>query len=72
MKLKKYLYGLKQAGFEWEKNVTDCLTAVGYLQLEVDLHTFSRWEGEIYAVMCFHIDDFFIMSSNKGMMDNLY
>ena len=59
MKLKKYLYGLKQAGFEWEKNVTACLIAAGYQQSEADPRTFSRWQGKRYIIMCIHVDDFF-------------
>ena len=69
MKLKKYLYGLKQAGFEWEKNVTACLIAAGYTQSEADPRTFSRWQGKRYVIMCLHVDDFFVLGSDKGMLD---
>ena len=72
MKLKKYLYGLKQAGFEWEKNVIACLIAAGYTQSEVDPRTFSRWKGMRYVIMCLHVDDFFVLGSDKGMLDFLY
>ena len=72
MKLKKYLYGLKQAGFEWEKNVTACLIAAGYTQSTADPRTFSRWQGKRYIIMCLHVDDFFVLGSDKGMLDFLY
>jgi len=33
-KLKKYLYGLKQAGKEWNNNITTTLTKYGYTDTE--------------------------------------
>ena len=72
MKLKKYLYGLKQAGYEWERNVTACLVNAGYSQSEADPRTFSLWVGERYAVMCLHVDDFFVMASDTSMLEDVY
>ena len=72
VKLKKYLYGLKQAGYEWEQNVTKCLKREGYLQSEADPRTFSKWIGKRFAVMCLHVDDFFVIGSDNDMLQDLY
>ena len=40
-KLKSYLYGLKQAGFKWQENVTGVLLREGYKQSEADPMVFS-------------------------------
>jgi hypothetical protein len=72
MKLKKYLYGLKQAGYEWERNVTACLINAGYSQSEADPRTFCLWVAERYAIMCLHVDDFFVMASDTSMLEDVY
>ena len=72
VKLKKYLYGLKQAGYEWEQNVTECLVRRGYSQSVSDPRTFSKWSSDRYVVMCIHVDDFFVIGSDKGMLQDLY
>ena len=44
-KLLKYLYGLKQAGFEWQKLVTSDLISAGYDQSQADPLIFSMWRN---------------------------
>ena len=70
VKLKKYLYGLKQAGYEWEQNVTNCLVREGYSQSDADPRTFSKWSGNRYVIMCIHVDDFFVIGSDSEMLQD--
>ena len=72
VKLLKYIYGLKQAGYEWQMNVTGCLTRNGYIQSQADESAFCLWEGDQFILMCLHVDDFFVVSSNQKMVDDLY
>ena len=65
VRLKKYLYGLKQAGYEWECNVTDCLTKLGYEQSETDPLIFSMRDGSDFIIMCLHVDDFYVVSTQE-------
>jgi hypothetical protein len=71
VRLKKYLYGLKQAGYEWEQNVTKCLIRGGYDQSEADPRSFSKWDGDRFAIMCIHVDDFFVIGSDDEADQNL-
>jgi hypothetical protein len=41
-KLLKYIYGLKQAGYEWQKNITAELLRLEYKQSNTDPLVFSR------------------------------
>ena len=71
-KLNKYLYGLKQAGFEWQKNVTTCLLGHGYVQSEADPMVFTKHVGEEFCIMCLHVDDFYVISSKQSMLQDLH
>ena len=71
-KLNKYLYGLKQAGFEWQKNVTECLRVNGYVQSTADPMVFTKHEGENFCIMCLHVDDFYVISSKANMLSELH
>jgi hypothetical protein len=72
VKLKRYLYGLKQAGLMWQENITQCLLNNQYNQSEEDPLTFSKWIGKRYIVMCIHVDDFFAIGSDKEILNDLY
>ena len=73
VKLKKYLYGLKQAGYEWQQTITSCLINLGYNQSETDPLVFSKWErnGD-HIIMCIHVDDFYVVSSNEELLLRLH
>jgi len=53
VKLKKYLYGLKQAGAEWQDNITATLVSNGY-QPSVDPLIFSKWSDDNFIIMSVH------------------
>jgi len=72
VKLKKYLYGLKQAGYEWQQNITECLLRLGYVRSIADPLLFSRWNGENYIIMCIHVDDFYVISSKPSYLKELH
>ena len=72
VRLTKYLYGLKQAGYEWEKNITGCLVDLGYQQSATDPLVFSKWSGKECIIMCIHVDDFYVVSSTESMLKKLY
>ena len=72
VKLYKYLYGLKQAGYEWQQNVTNCLLKLGYSQSEADPSAFCRWDIKRFIMMCIHVDDFFVVANEQKLIDQLY
>ena len=71
-KLRKYIYGLKQAGYEWQKNITGELIRLGYRQFSTDTLVFSRHTGKRWIVMCIHVDDFYAVSSHSDLLTELY
>ena len=57
-KLKKVLYGLKQASREWQKTLTTVFTdKLGFRQSAVDHSIFFRWCGEEHTIMAVVTDN---------------
>ena len=71
VKLQKYLYGLKQAGLEWQLNVTRTLKQYGYLPTIDPMIFYKRIENN-FIMMSLHVDDFYVISSSQKMLDKLY
>ena len=71
-KLKKYLYGLKQAGFEWQANLTETLTTDGYQKSVADPLVFSKWINGLFIIMCIHVDDFYVISNSELLLGKLH
>ena len=72
VKLKKYLYGLKQAGYEWQQNITRCLIRLGYCQSTTDQLVFTREIDMDKIHMCIHVDDFFVVATNQELIKTLH
>lgn len=71
VELEKYLYGLKQAGYEWMKNLSYYLIQCGYAQCPDDPMLFSLQDGNNFIHMTIHVDDFYVVSNNETMMRDL-
>jgi hypothetical protein len=71
-KLLKYIYGLKQAGYEWQQNITGTLRSLGYNQSIHDPLLFSKHTKGNWIIMCIHVDEFYVVASHKELMDTLY
>ena len=71
VKLKKYIYGLKQAGREWQDNITSTLISNGY-KSSADPLVFSKWIKDDFIIMSVHVDDFYVISSKPKLLDDLY
>ena len=71
VKLLKYLYGLKQAGYQWQQNLTGVLQECGYRATIADPCVFYYRHEERYIYMCIHVDDFFVISSEQEGIDRL-
>src|SRR5215469_9827209 len=57
-KLKKTVYGLKDAARVWYESVTEILEETGGRQCKFDENIFFWREEELKGVMCIHVDDF--------------
>ncbi len=73
MKLKKYLYGLKQAGRKWNELLSETLIKLGYTQSEYDPSLFfQHFDDGTYVLMCIHVDDFYVVASKRSLMKQLH
>jgi hypothetical protein len=72
VKLKKYLYGLKQAGYEWQQNITSTLLSLGYLKSPDDPLLFMKRSGKSFIIMSIHVDDFYVIADKKQYLNELY
>ncbi len=73
VKLKKYLYGLKQAGYEWNDLLANTLKANGYSQSLHDPCVFyKRYTNGDYIIMATHVDDFYVIASNNIYIEQLH
>ena len=70
-KLQRYLYGLKQAGKEWQDNITKTLLQAGY-KSTVDPLVFTKRKGKDYIFMSIHVDDFYVISTKQSMLGDFH
>lgn len=59
-KLRKSLYGLKQASRQWHIKLIEALLVAGYSQSAHDHSLFINEEGDSVSVILVYVDDFFI------------
>lgn len=65
LKLKKNLYGLRQAAYNWNVMLTKGLLAIGFRQSKHDPCMFFKKD----VVCCLYVDDTLIWSSNNEAID---
>jgi hypothetical protein len=71
VKLKKSLYGLRQAGANWYKMVSQSLIQFGYTVAHTDPCLFSKREGCYYSIVGLYVDDCIYFGNNPSWQDNL-
>jgi hypothetical protein len=72
VKLKKYIYGLKQAGYEWSKTLHEVLTKAGYNRSTADpcIYSLRKTDGD-YIIFSTHVDDFYVIANKNVLIDDL-
>jgi hypothetical protein len=70
LKLKKSLYGLKQAAFVWNQTLDECLIAIGFTRSAHDPCVyFIRETYECHLLV--HVDDMIMSSQNENFIDEM-
>ncbi len=67
LRLKKNLYGLKQAGLNWFEYIKSGLEERGFIQSQVDPCVFFRHD----AILILYVDDCLVMSKDPETVDNI-
>ncbi|KAL4376695.1 hypothetical protein GQ457_02G014510 [Hibiscus cannabinus] len=61
-RLKKSLYGLKQASRQWNERLTDALLTQGFKQSVSDSSLFTKGEGSMFIALVVYVDDIILAS----------
>ncbi len=57
LKLVKAVYGTKQGGCVWYKNICDTLKMMGYKRTEADHAVFTHVKGDTLSILALYVDD---------------
>ena len=69
-RLKSFVYGLKQASYEWYETMRDVLLAAGYVKT-ADPCLFKKIHADDQMYICIHVDDIFSIATSDSMHDEL-
>ncbi|XP_053968779.1 uncharacterized protein LOC128870209 [Anastrepha ludens] len=64
-RIKKSIYGLKQAGREWNKKVTDILLTMGCLRCKADTCVYIKRAGSNINLIGLYVDDMLLACSSE-------
>jgi hypothetical protein len=67
----KTIYGLKQAGHKWNKQLDEKLRQHGYKHLISDPCIYVWWEGDCIAIITVWVDDLMLFASSDAMMEHM-
>jgi hypothetical protein len=68
-RLKKSLYGLKQAARRWNKKLHSVLLELGFSRLQSDRSVYIYTKGEVRIIMPVYINDITLASKNTTLLD---
>jgi hypothetical protein len=67
----KTLYGLKQSGYEWNKQLDEKLRKHGHIRLYSDPCAYVRWDGDDFVIITVWVDDLLLFASSDWMMEHM-
>ncbi|KAL2324867.1 hypothetical protein Fmac_023925 [Flemingia macrophylla] len=67
-KLKKSLYGLKQASRKWYEKLSDLLISCGYKQSHADHSLFIKHNGDEFTALLIYVDDIVLTGNSAAEM----
>jgi transposase InsO family protein len=67
-RLRKSLYGLKQASRVWNETINQHLQTLGFSPTAADPCVYTRGEGHEWCIICLYVDDMLIASCNPSII----
>ncbi|KAJ2923688.1 hypothetical protein H1R20_g13408, partial [Candolleomyces eurysporus] len=68
-RLKKLLFGLKQAARQWNKKLHSVLLELGFMRLRSDRSVYIDAKGEVRFIMPVYIDNITLASKDTGLLN---
>lgn len=72
LRLRKSLYGLKQAGCLWAQHLRKTLLKLGFEQSYTDSCVYKRGSGSDPTVVGVYVDDLLVTGMNASSVDNFF
>ena len=70
--LRRSLYGLCNAGKDWNDLLAEKLTAFGFTKLPSDPGVYRLERGGKVVIIPIHVDDGLVFGNDKGLMDEVF
>ncbi|KAK9055092.1 hypothetical protein SSX86_026172 [Deinandra increscens subsp. villosa] len=70
-RLRKSLYGLKQASRNWYKKITNFLLELGFVQSRCDHSLYIYKDRNIFIAILIYVDDVIIVGNNSSMIQEI-
>lgn len=70
-RLRKGLYGLKQAGRQWYPELNNRLESLGFTRTQSDWSVYTRITGQHHSIITTSVDDMLIASNSKSESDSV-
>ncbi|RVW38606.1 Retrovirus-related Pol polyprotein from transposon TNT 1-94 [Vitis vinifera] len=67
-RLKRSIYGLKQASRQWYRKFDQVITSFGFKENTVDLCIYLKFSGSKFIILVLYVDDILLASSDVGLL----
>jgi hypothetical protein len=68
-RIRKSLYGMKQAGRNWNQKFHHKMTKLGFNRLKTDYSAYIRWAGDAFVIIIAWVDDLVSISNSVAEAD---
>lgn len=70
-KLRKALYGFRQASRQWHQKLAVTLVSIGFNHSKADYSLYSKVEGHVILLVLIYVDDFLISGNSEEVIHDL-
>ena len=70
-RLKKSIYGLKQASRQWYLKFDDTVLSYGFVEMTVDRCIYMKVVGSKFIILVFYVDDILLAASDRGLLHDV-
>jgi hypothetical protein len=67
-KLKKSIYGLKQASRQWYLKFDEVIKKFGFMENQVDNCIYVKIKGSMFIILVLYVDDILLACSDKNLL----